>query len=119
MNFIYDQNLEKNEEILPSNVKNTTTLFSRRTGVSVSDDDIIRYSASTKQIIITKDIGMVFKANKNQIDIIFVKGNKQEKWLYIPKDVKVTNRIELHCLWRNASQEQMGDSVKIARRLPY
>lgn len=97
MKFILDENINRTKKYLPKNSINASELY-KINGLKekgVADSRLMELANEQGFIIVTKDQGLILKANSLSIPIIFADGEKGQNWCLIPKDLRIKNRIKL------------------------
>lgn len=96
--FVLDENITVIDECLPQNVINARELFFQN-GVrqfGIEDKQFLRLARKHGYIIITKDSGLVIRANQSYQDVVYADGpHYGKKWYLIPKTERISNRLRL------------------------
>lgn len=97
MQFVLDENLYRKPAQLPENTINATDLYQENNlnPKGIPDSTLLILCVKKCLTLITRDQGLILKANKLGIDIVFAHGNDNMKWTYIPKERRIKNREKL------------------------
>ena len=96
--FLLDENITVLDEFLPENVINVRELYYQKglRQYGIEDVDLLNLAKVNGYIVITKDSGMVLRANRRNLDIVFVDGGGYGKrWYLIPRNKHISNRLKL------------------------
>lgn len=97
MKYVLDENTNKKNNMLPKNTINASELYEKN-GLKkqgVSDEKLLELSVIHDYVIVTRDVKLVLKANRQRINIVYVYDDKEHKWMFIPGQMKIKNRIKL------------------------
>lgn len=95
--FVLDENITIVDDLLPKNVLNARELYFQK-GVrqfGIKDGHLLKIANKENFIIITKDSGLVIKANNINTNIVYVVGKYGKHWYLIPGKEKLGNRRKL------------------------
>lgn len=95
--YVFDENLTVRDQDLPDNVINARDLYFQN-GLKtwgVPDQKLLSLANLHGYIIITRDIKLIIRANRQNTDIVYARGKKGGRWYFIPKEVRVTNMKKL------------------------
>ncbi len=97
MKYVLDENMTTKDDDLPDRVINARDLFYnngfKQTGIE--DQKLLALATKEGYIIVTQDRKMVIRANQQNIDIVYALGRGGKKWVWIPKEARVTNGLKL------------------------
>lgn len=96
--FVLDENITILENLLPKNVLNARELYFRNQirQYGIKDGHLLKMARKQGYTIITKDMGLVIKANNVNENIVYVLGpNYGKQWFLIPGSEKIGNRLRL------------------------
>lgn len=95
--YVLDENLTVKDRDLPDNVINARDLYFEN-GLktwNVPDQKLLSLAIKHEYVIITKDVKLIIRANRQNADIVFARGRKGRRWYFVPKEVRVTNMKKL------------------------
>jgi len=111
MKFVLDENINRIKSKLPKNSINARELY-RMNGLKekgVADSRLMELANEQSYIIVTKDQGLILKANRLSIPIIYADGFEAQRWCLIPRDLKFTSRTNLNRYLLNNSVDTMEE----------
>ena len=101
MKYVLDENCYMNNGQLPLNMINARDFFhlfsNKYFSQGIPDTELLRLAKKTGYVIITKDKGMVLKANSQQMNIIYIQEEKRHEylWFFISNTVRIKSRVIL------------------------
>ncbi len=98
MKFVLDENINRIKSKLPKNSINARELYrvNNLKESGVADSRLMELANEQGYVIVTKDRGLILKANRLSIPIIYADGSDAQRWCLIPRDLKFRSRIKLN-----------------------
>lgn len=113
MKFILDENISQSTDKLPNNVINSRILFFQNgLDIGQKDDKLIELANTHDYIIITRDLQMILKQNKNQKNVVWGFGKDGTTFIPIPKNIRFKSRDKLYQYASKYVTEQTKDEDK-------
>ena len=121
MKYVLDENTQISNGNLPDGIINAQDLFIKNGfgEKGISDKILLKLCEENSYVLITKDMGLILKANARKQNIIYASGIRGNDWIYFSNELEIRNRLRLKRMVVNAINQQRGGEscVYVARKL--